>query len=766
MNVRDLKLRFEVDVAEPRVYLGRLVAGLDGTSVKMSYSTDMWQDPVTGTMMLKPLSLTSAWSNTFTGTGYVRTALSGFSFITPGNFKQVQIRGTGDFFIRQYKGSEERFTTTTSYAQNSCFNISFFNSGIDTNSDDVFLKVDFNYNVLGNTIVQLFFYGNGKIELYKNGRITGILDRSTNNFSPGNQLFYTQALANKFCDILIIPYRNRDLLIHTNFGTSGVFSFEDLDPTSTTNAILPAGQVSFRFPQAKGSVQFSQCHFKTIGSVIGSPVKFRYTPPASYTSLTVQSRTISNPFGPAATITLTPTLVEDSATPGTFVNFVPNGVKNVAYCKIAVTSSNSLSNVALACGDAWYDPTPTTTNASPIDITTALEECHISISEDGKGSGSILCRRQKLLDLGVAQPGITGDRPFRMNFYNTATPPQSLDLMRGTMSAPVITYTEADNKYKISTLAYDLRDRSYDFEISQLTDSIPLDGMTFTQAIENLLLTIGYTSADFYVSPNSFVIPVNPDVASGTYNLTPSREDTIAAILDRMKRDYAATWYTGWRPDYLSGNTYYYWTDLDNAPTTPVITLYQSVQSAISLTVPLTQPNAQNQVIYSLKKQYEAPEANHVFVCGVDYRTGNLIYSFYNDTASQTPNTAPASRPKNWVGRTKAAVLIDPSITTQAAADYAKTILSNRLSRGRTLIEFDSELLQYTNGSNMDFVWIGDYVRIMMPNGTDVYGEFQIIAIPDITIRQEATGLAIKKCTYRAEMKASNPAWYAEGTVA
>jgi hypothetical protein len=290
--------------------------------------------------------------------------------------------------------------------------------------------------------------------------------------------------------------------------------------------------------------------------------------------------------------------------------------------------------------------------------------------------------------------------------------------------------------------------------------------MTFTQAIGNLLATIGYTGADYYVSTNSFVIPTNADVASGTYNLTPSREDTIASILERMKRDYAATWYTGWRPDYLSGTTYYYWTDLNAATTTPVITLYQSVQSAISLTIPLSQPNAQNQVIYSLKKQYEAPEANHIYVCGVDYRTGNLIYSFYNDTASQTPGTAPASRPKNWVGRTKAAVLIDPSITTQAAADYSKTILQNRLSTGRTLIEFESELLQYTNGSNMDFVWIGDYVRIMMPNGTDVYGEFQIIAIPDITIRQEATGLAIKKCTYKAVMTGTNAAWYAEGTVA
>ena len=765
MNVRDLKLKFEVDVAEPRVYLGRLVAGLDGTSVKMSYSTDMWQDPVTGTMMLKPLSLTGAWSSTFTGTGYVRTALSGFSFITPGNFKQVQIRGTGDYFIRQYKGTEERFTTTASYAQNSCFNVSFFNSGIDTNSDDVFLKVDFNYNLTGGTIIQLFFYGNGKIELYKNGRITGILDRSTLNFAPGNQLFYTQALANKFCDILIIPYRNRDLLIHTNFGTSGVFSFEDLDPTSTTNAILPAGQVSFRFPKAKGSVQFSQCHFKTIGSVIGSPVKFRYAPPASYTSLTLQNRSIYGTIGPSATLTVTPTLVEDSATPGTFVNFVPDGIKTIANCKISITSSNSLSNVALACGDAWYDPTPTTTSATPIDITTALEECHISIGEDGKGSGSIICRRQKLLDLGVAQPGITGDRPFRMNFYNTASPPQTLDLMRGTMSAPVITYTESDPNYKISTLAYELRDRSYDFEISQLTDSIPLDGMTFTQAIGNLLTTIGYTSADFYVSPNSFVIPTNADIASGTYNLTPSREDTIASILERMKRDYAATWYTGWRPDYLSGSTYYYWTDLDAASTTPAITLFQSIQSAISPPNNLSQQNAQNQVIYSLKKQYEAPEANHIYVCGVDYRTGNLIYSFYNDTASQTPNTAPASRPKNWVGRTKAAVLIDPSITTQAAADYSKNILANRLSRGRTIIEFDSELLQYTNGSNMDFVWIGDYVRIMMPNGTSVYGEFQIIAIPDITIRQEATGLAIKKCTYRAVMTGTNAAWYAEGAV-
>ena len=83
-NIKDFDLKFEVDIPEPRVDLGRLAVGGDGTSFRMDDSSDVWQRPITGTFMLKPLPLTNAWSNTFTGTGYVRKQLSDFTFINSG----------------------------------------------------------------------------------------------------------------------------------------------------------------------------------------------------------------------------------------------------------------------------------------------------------------------------------------------------------------------------------------------------------------------------------------------------------------------------------------------------------------------------------------------------------------------------------------------------------------------------------------------------------------------------------------------------------
>lgn len=972
-NIKDFNLKFEVDVPEPRVDLGRLAVGGDGTSFRMVDSSDVWQCPITGTFMLKPLPLTGSWDDTFTGTGYVRTALSGFTFTTPGNFKQVQIRGAGDYFIRQYKGSEERFTSTTSYVVNSCYQVGFYNSGIDSNSDKVFLKIDFNYNTLGDPvnepIVQLWFYGNGKCEVYKNGSLVESYDRQQLNFAPGKQFVYTQALQNKFLEISIIPFRNRDLLVHTSFGLSFVHSFVDLDP-STLNIILPAGKVSFRLPTGKGSVQLAQMYFKQSGYIIGSPIKFRYTPPASYASLTVNTRVLKQDFGStAATPTVTASIVRDTTG---FPAFVFNGTNSQARIKVALSTTNPLSNSAIFCADAWVDPTPTTTANSPVDVTSAITELSLNIDEDGEMSGAVGFRRKRLIDLGIQKAGITSDRPYRISLtnvlsgtidtinyspavngtgtkfttevsvgdslytpngvligvvasissntlllldvnanmdltassyykvnqnktgtitcttasaivtgtstlfttntsvnqgiyaantgafvgiintitnntsitltanaavaltgskyfvrtYNTGSIDaftysngingtgtaflseiqvgdrlytkentyigevqsissntslflvanstvdltaqkfydvsvrSSIDLVRGTLSSPTIVYQEGDTNYNNSQLSYEIRDRSYDFEVAQLTDSIPLDGMTFTQMMTNLFPVLGLTASDFSISTSTFTIPQNPDVAAGSYNVNPSREDTVKSIISKIKNDYAANWITGWRPDYTRGAKYY-WVDPSTFVTTPLVTLYQSVQSAINSGI--DQSRAQSSVIYALKKQYEVPEANSIFVTGIDNATGALIYSFYNDTASQTAATSPSTRPNNWLGRNKSYILIDPSITNQTAADQAKTILQNRLTTGRVLIEFESEILTKTNNQRLDFLWLGDAVRIMMPNGTNIYGEFRIIAIPSIDFQIDNGIFRLRRCTYRAEMIGTNAAWYAEG---
>ena len=344
--------------------------------------------------------------------------------------------------------------------------------------------------------------------------------------------------------------------------------------------------------------------------------------------------------------------------------------------------------------------------------------------------------------------------------YYSRTEKSSIDLVRGTLSSPTINYEPGDTNYNNSTLSFELRDRMYDLEIAQLTDSIPLDGMTFSEMLQNLFPVVGLTTSDYSVSTSTFTIPRNPEIAAGTYNLSPSREDTIKGIINRVKQDYAANWYTGWMPSY-SGYKYY-WIDPTTLSSTPKVTLYQSVQSSIS--AGFGQEDAQSRVIYNLKKQYEVPEANHIFVTGVDPASSALIYSFSNDTASQTPGTAPASRPNNWVGRTKAYILIDPSITTQTAANQARTILQNRLTTGRTLIEFESEILtKLDTDTKLNFMWLGDIVKIMMPNGTDVYGEFKIIAIPSITFLYDNDNFRIRRATYRCEMNGTNAAWYAEG---
>ena len=95
----------------------------------------------------------------------------------------------------------------------------------------------------------------------------------------------------------------------------------------------------------------------------------------------------------------------------------------------------------------------------------------------------------------------------------------------------------------------------------------------------------------------------------------------------------------------------------------------------------------------------------------------------------------------------------DPSLTTADAVQTAAQILYSRLTPGRTMIEWESDLL-ILSGNNRP-LWLGDVVQLYQPDGVTAQGVYRIIAIPSIDFEQEnvagnSTLFNVRRAVYRA----------------
>ena len=324
---------------------------------------------------------------------------------------------------------------------------------------------------------------------------------------------------------------------------------------------------------------------------------------------------------------------------------------------------------------------------------------------------------------------------------------RSIDIFRGTLTPPEITYEEGDTTKDWSIFVYSGQDRSRDFDLAYIVESYPYDGISAINAIIDLMLIAGYDASTYFAGDNpSIDLPYSPNISKGQYGMAPDFFDTVGGYLDKIKNDYYANWIVGWMPT-VSGYAYT-WIDAPNASTTPVMTLYQSIAAAT--TAGVTEVLRPKRVVRKMSSHYETPEATQVQVVGQDPATGLFITKSLVDTAAETASTAPASRPYNWRGRPVPYQLRDPALTTQDAVDQACDILYDRLTTGRILIEWESDLLVLS--SNNRPLWLGDVVRIMEPDGTTTKGDYRIIGIPTIEfVTEQTSGFSVRKAVYRGQ---------------
>ena len=728
-------LLIEVDCPEPRPQKGRLVVAADGTTWDLAKSSNVFLDPTTLTLMLAPLPTTAAWRTTFAG-NYARFQKTDYTLTTAASWKQMQIKASGDYYLQSLNVTE-RATLTTAWSANQSAYLSVYVPGLKDSDDSVILKAGWGVGSAGS--VEVWFTASGGAAVYKSGVLVGSYTRNDSNIAPAAGAVYLNSVNSQFITIMMIPCRRRELIVVASNGLSFSHVFGDLSAL-TSNTITPAAAFSWLVPAGQASVQLAKLQFATSGYAVSPVKKLRYAPP---TGATFASTFAYDQIG-TGTASASYSVVKDDLTA-----YTPNGVITSVRAKVSLTSATGAATLGFYEVDMVYQPAAGSTADDPVDITCDVERLSISVDDDGRATCSLTTRRKPITDAGVDQPQITSDRPIRIALSDGAVSPTYIDVFRGTLTPPEITYEQGDTTRDWSVFVYAGQDRTRDFDLAYIVESYPYDGLLFSSALLDLLEIAGYPDASGPYLGGDFPVldlPYSPNISKGQYALAPDFFDTVGGYLDKLKNDYAANYITGWMPS-LSGYIYY-WIDPTLATTTPAVTLYQSITTAT--TAGVTEVLRPKRVVRAMSSHYETPEATQVQVVGQDPATGLFITQSSVDSAAETASTAPASRPYNWRGRPVPYQLRDPTLTTQDAVDAACAILYTRLTTGRILIEWESDLLVLS--SNNRPLWLGDVVRIMEPDGTTTKGDYRIIGIPTIDfITEQASGFSVRKAVYRGQ---------------
>ena len=733
-------LLVEVDCPEPRPDLGRVCVGADGTSWDRAYSTG-WFDSVTNTVMPAPLPVTEGWSSNYSGL-YARIPRSSYTLTTGSVWKQMEINAAGDYYLTATTlgtANTEWVRTTSSYVANQGWYISAYVPNWVDKSALPFLRVQWGYGSA--STIELVFRGDGSCIVYKNGIQKGVYDQSDTNRNPGRNVTTSSAVGQRQVSLMMLPFKRRELLVTSTFGANFSHTFEDLNDTPG-NTIVPSGSFAWKVPYGRPTVQIAPVAYETTGIFYSKPIQLRYAPPVG---ATFDAQIWGDVVGTSAgTVTTALSVVDAGGSP-----YTPDGVIDTLRVKLTVTTPSPYTQTyGVAAALASSTPDPTATYDGPVDITQYIDNLTLSVDETSKTTLKMSARRQKLLDAGVDQPQITGDRPIRVAISDSATPtPTYTDIFRGTLAPPQIQYEQGDTSLHFSTLQFEGQDRSRDFELYYFQDGILYDGYTGEDAIGDMMSMAGYPPATYleYNDAVGIEISRSPDIARGYSNFVPQRGDTIASMLQRLKTDYAATFVTGWSP---TGSGYkFQWSNPNDLTQTSVMTLYQSVAAAAAGGVVAALQN--KRVVRKMTAHYESPECNQITVIGQDPRTGDLIYAYEFDSASQTADTAPADRPYNWRGRPVPYILSDPSITSGLVAQQAMFSLKERLMTGRILIEWESDFL-ILSATNRP-LWVRDVVTIMQPDGVTIKGVYRIIAIPTIEFVVEDGVRQFRRAVYRGQ---------------
>ena len=311
-----------------------------------------------------------------------------------------------------------------------------------------------------------------------------------------------------------------------------------------------------------------------------------------------------------------------------------------------------------------------------------------------------------------------------------------------------LSFSAIDKKQRLNFEYFDTAPNFDSFQLNEIiTGAITLSGEGHND-VNNIAL-LGSPSITQYQ------VPINRNNSNGQYNFSINFGDSSGGFIEKLRSDFAQNFVffarADWRKTLVSqkGFNNYSFFELKDYNFLPSST----DPSVDNVSLYLSETLAQNdglipiyasykRTIRSLRKTYETPEANRIVIIGLNKSDGSRIQVVLNDEASQNAQKLPANRPNNWLGDVYPFVMINDKFNTKSDAEQAANQFYNKITTGREIIEFESDLLTFYD----------DYTRYVPSSGpTPLSGEIQFFDNSETvtgTLTEFTTELAIGDVLY------------------
>lgn len=665
-----------VDHAQRRINgnRDRLSVTMAGKELDSDDFSNTWIDPITHTLMMRPAPLYSGFWTSDSGI-YAKPGSGDleFSSITAMDWVgHTRFSGAGSVWKTATSGAWYRLSSALSKNRGVYVGWHQYSAG------DNFLNFTCGWSSTTDTSAGLVleFYSQGQVVIYKDGVAIQSIDLKFTN-EDWNWL-------------LLIPGRRRELLIVTEGIGGERIVFADITETDASPTIAPAQKFFIKNGTGSLDAQIAPLKFNSSGYLTSSQTSFSEAPDALDSLVTWDNETWAGGsaqdyrlFGhePYAGTVSASVSLRNSDDSGAFVN---NGTNQIVRPRVTISSDGSYTPFVYAVHAAYAGDVVETDDSEQFDdLIQYAQGPRVEIGDDNSGASlTFTLRSLATVEASVSEIHHQINRPGLLQLG-------SVNVLDGILSPEVYSpeaWSESD------TLTFRMRDYWALLEEYMFVDRIPLDGLTWVDAVRLVLGAIGWDVSEtstgqgpaIDITDPATTISSIPAEDAGTFGLVIQAGDTAAKWIHQLMGDYASTWEYGFRP--TSAGIKFYAKSQTDLGTTAFVTLYPTIAAAI--TAGYSAADAPKWVYRDYQETQVEPEGNDVRVTGQDMRTRRPIQSFKRDTASITVDTAPSSRPDNWRGFPSRVGLVAPALNTQTEVDYGATEIYDRVTPVQYHCEF------------------------------------------------------------------------------
>ena len=294
-------------------------------------------------------------------------------------------------------------------------------------------------------------------------------------------------------------------------------------------------------------------------------------------------------------------------------------------------------------------------------------------------------------------------------------------LYEGYLSSPEITYLQSAYSYasgvptyeEYSVLSFTAVDKLTHLNKYYYSEAPNFDNTNLEKIFETNIVFGGAGNNNpqqkdltFDYTIQSYQVPINRNNSNGQYNYVADLGTTCGGFLEKLRSDLAQNFTFFCRPDWYPNNiSQNGWSNYSGFRLmdqnfypydSQTYDLFLSPEIAESL-FGIPTYDGWKPSIRSLRRTFEAPEANRIFIIGLDKTDGARLQYLKQDLDSQNPYLAPANRPTNWLGDIAPFVMINDKLNCETDVQQAANQFYNKLSPGRNIIEFESDLITAWN---------------------------------------------------------------------